>query len=344
MHRRCEKFLGLVLCFLSLWTCSCRFCASEKLQGTWRRFTVADGLIGDDIRAVATDNHGNVWFATGRGVSVLTAEGEWTHYQASDGLGADKATAIIIDRRGRVWVAAIGGGVSRFDGVTWRTFSSSNSGLPDDSIEELALDAQDNVWVLSSKSGLSVIRGDDSVTYVGNPFPQGIGTFPYFLTIDSGGYIWVATFLDTLLAAYDPVNQQWQSIERVTEHVDLPTRPANPPNIWGIAADLQPGHLWIASNRIVEVSDEGWRIHLPQYHPSAVFVDPDGYKWFGVSGPEGVGLLLLSPDSQQWWFCRGEVFGNIPYYLGMVREIMRDSQGNYWFTTFFDAVQFIPNK
>ena len=340
-----RKLLAFVLCLLSLWAYGCqKVCVPEKpekLRGSWRRFTVSDGLLDNDVEAIAGDDRGNVWFATRRGVSVLTNEGEWVYYRAADGLGADEATDIVVDRQGRIWVATIGGGISRFDGATWYTFSSTNSRLPDERIKRLAIDAQGNVWALSLRSGLSVIHNDDTVAYIGLPFPQDPSDLPFSLEIDSRGWVWVAT-LSSFLAAYDPARQRWQLVERIADHVDL--KPGFQ-HTWGIAADRRSGHLWIASGKVIEISNEEWRVYFEQFYPGGVFIDADGYKWFWGGHPRGYSLLLLSPDNRQGWFCRWEEpFGGIPYHLAWFGRVGRDAQGNYWFPTSFGAVRFTPSK
>lgn len=322
-----------VLCIMSLFVCGCQVGVPGKLSGDWRKFTTADGLPSNDVAAVAVDGNGNVWFATDQGIGVMSAQGKWVRYSSTDYLGAERATDVLVDQRGHVWISTKGGGVSRFDGTTWQTLTSANSNLPGDSIRQLASDVQGNVWVLSTQ-GLAMIH-DDTVTNVGSPVPE---ETLYSIAIGPGGRIWVAT-LSNLLVQYDPGEQRWHAVERIEDRVELPSVPSYPPTIWGIAADVQPGHLWIATNNIVEVEGETWQVHFPEYAASAVFVDGDGYKWFGVRD----GLLLVSPSGQQWWCYRGGILQGIPD-LGYISDITSDSQGNYWFATDSGAIRFTPAK
>jgi len=317
--------------------------ASEKLRGSWRKYTTVDGLISNQVRKAMVDQAGNVWFATEQGVSVLTTDGDWKHYRVADGLGADDAWDVVIDRRGRVWVATLGGGLGRFDGTAWKTFTSSNSNLPDDSARRLAVDGGDNVWV-ASLGGLSVVNGDDTVTYIGWPFAgkhilSGIA-------IDSLGHVWVVSWDEPFLVGYDPGSRQWR-VQQITDQVTLSFRHALQPDTWGIAADHEPGHLWIATNNIVEVQGDTWRVHLAgdRYKPTAAFVDSEGYKWFGVLGfGLGPGVVLISPDNRQWWYYRsGDPLCGIPQF-DTIWSITSDLQGNYWFATDSGAIQFVPAR
>lgn len=332
-----RKMAISILGLLCLFVCGCSIGAPERLRGTWQRFTQADGLGNSWVDGVAVDGKGNTWFATMQGVSVLSPRGDWTYYRAEDGLGADWARDIVADKRGRIWVATGGGGVSRFDGTGWQTFNSANSNLHDDYVARLAVDSQDNVWVLSSE-GVSVIHDDGSTSYVGAPFSQSAGGT---LTIDPNGHIWVASRDYGALSEYDPGKRRWSAVGKLTERVALPAKEVILVLVWDIAADRQEGHLWMAASSIVEVEGETWRVHLSEYSPWSIFVDPEGYRWFGL---QDGGLLLLSPDSQQWWYCRGGLnCPEISDWRGIFR-ITRDSQGNYWFMDGYGVVRFTPDK
>ena len=119
------------------------------------------------------------------------------------------------------------------------------------------------------------------------------------LALDAQGHIWLAA-LEDLVVEYDPGEQKRYGVEHVTAHVELPTSRSNPPIIWGIAADRKTNHLWIATSIIVDVAGETWRSQMPQYQPSAVLVDAEGYKAFAVVsyGNSSIGLLVLAPTAQ----------------------------------------------
>jgi ligand-binding sensor domain-containing protein len=63
--------------------------------------------------------------------------------------------AIAIDASGNKWFGTWGGGVSKFDGTTWTTYNSSNSGLAYNSVQAIAIDASGNKWFGTTFSGVS---------------------------------------------------------------------------------------------------------------------------------------------------------------------------------------------
>lgn len=334
---------ALVLCLLALFVCSCSVGMPAKLHGTWRKFTTADGLLSNQVRKIAVDDSGNTWFATEQGVAVLSPTGKWKHYRVADGLAAQDAWDVAVDQRGRVWVATLGGGLSRFDGVAWKNFTSSNSNLPDDRTRRLAVDARGNIWV-ASRGGLSVVYADDTVVYIGRPLPEEL-VFSG-MAIDPQGHVWVVSWDKPILAEYDPGSQQWH-VEQISDHVSVSLKHALQVDTWGVAVDRKPGHLWVATNNIVEVRGETWSVYLPgdQYMSTAVFVDSEGYKWFGVwafgSGP---GVLLISPDNREWWYYRsGDPLRAIPVF-DTIWSITCSPQGTYWFATDSGAIEFVPAR
>jgi ligand-binding sensor domain-containing protein len=79
----------------------------------WQTYTVADGLIGSKLLAMAEDWQGNIWFGTFDGLCRLTPGGEWLYYHPETGWTGDRqalpedppvAHAIRVDGMGDVWV------------------------------------------------------------------------------------------------------------------------------------------------------------------------------------------------------------------------------------------------
>jgi ligand-binding sensor domain-containing protein len=51
--------------------------------------------------------------------------------------------AIAIDGQGNKWIGTYGGGLAKFDGVRWKVYNTSNSGLPDNyGFRAIAIDGQ----------------------------------------------------------------------------------------------------------------------------------------------------------------------------------------------------------
>ena len=95
------------------------FLAGDETPSTdddqWQTYTVADGLMGSEVLAIAEDRQGNIWFGTFDGLCLLTPRGEWLYYHPETGWTDDlKALpaenrpigyAICVDGTGDVWLA-----------------------------------------------------------------------------------------------------------------------------------------------------------------------------------------------------------------------------------------------
>lgn len=154
----------------------------------WRTYTIADGLIGSQVLAMAEDQQGNVWFGTFDGLGRLTPQGEWLYYHPQTGWIRDLqalpeedrpvAYAICVDEvSGDVWVATsealLRWPASDLEGQPVR-YSRENA-LSDKekmgagSFISLTFDQEGRPWVGTTKGFVSVLeagvkthdRGDD---------------------------------------------------------------------------------------------------------------------------------------------------------------------------------------
>ncbi len=134
----------------------------EKGPSVWTTFdTTNSGLPSNAVSAIAFDSTGSVWIGTERGLARLKRNGpegeRWKTFDKSSGaLPSDVVKAIAVDQSGNVWVASADmgvaeafkiGGVSKFDGTTWKTFTVADSRLQDNRALDLAVDRHGNVWI-----------------------------------------------------------------------------------------------------------------------------------------------------------------------------------------------------
>ncbi len=187
------------------------------------------GLPNDWVYGLAEGKDGVVWLATEGGLARYV-EGQWTNWNHADGLGApyelvaadiefqnDPAdfsdhharqkkeqgledvkvaynpnyiVAITVDQAGIVWAGTWGGGLSRFDGESWRTFTKQD-GLPANHVFALAEDASGNVWIGTSR-GLARFDGEAFAVYGAH---DGVFADTVFsLSIATEGSTWVGGF------------------------------------------------------------------------------------------------------------------------------------------------------
>lgn len=152
----------------------------SRADGSYIKYTTADGLASDTVWAVAIDPAGSAWFGTDSGVSVLTPSSDqanhsptWRTYTTADGLAGDNVRAIAVDREGNLWFGTFDRGVSRLaaDGQSWTTYTTAD-GLMDNAIEAITVDDQGHIWMVT-RGGISEFIPPGSTTGAGKPAELG---------------------------------------------------------------------------------------------------------------------------------------------------------------------------
>ncbi len=79
----------------------------------FHHYTMRDGLVSDNIRAVCQDSSGYIWIATGEGLSVFNSK-NFQNYTSSDGLITDNITCLLPDRfiKNKIWIGTNGKGIT----------------------------------------------------------------------------------------------------------------------------------------------------------------------------------------------------------------------------------------
>jgi len=107
------------------------------------------GLSANDIRDIATDQDGSIWFATSIGVFRYQP---WAFQPIDDRMYSLPVNDLLFDRKGQLWIATAGEGVQlrtgRYQQAT--IFAPDNSGLPGAVVFDLEEDAAGRVWAITS--------------------------------------------------------------------------------------------------------------------------------------------------------------------------------------------------
>ncbi|MBN1290933.1 MAG: T9SS type A sorting domain-containing protein [Candidatus Latescibacteria bacterium] len=143
---------------------------ASKFDGlNWLSFTEEDGLINNNVTGITVDGNGRIWLAHDtvyNGVSVFNGN-QWEWYTTwNSGLVSNQVDALASDKDGNVWLGT-DKGVSRFDGVTWKTYSTKD-GLAVKNVSGLYIDNRNNLWVAyeqSKNAGITKFDGNVWKTY-----------------------------------------------------------------------------------------------------------------------------------------------------------------------------------
>jgi ligand-binding sensor domain-containing protein len=199
-------------------------------------YSTGEGLIDKWVYSMAVDRQGRFWFGTEGGVTMYDGR-TWTSWTHRDGLGAEiprppdgprpyvpsphhgqseKAIsdynpnyvlATAIDSAENKWFGTWGGGLSRFDGSRWTTFTTKD-GLAGNVVNALAFDRRGVIWI-GTDAGVSrmdpnacspVKRASDSSPTVQcrfTTFTTADGLYHdavYAVAIDGTGAKWFGTY------------------------------------------------------------------------------------------------------------------------------------------------------
>jgi|GEM_PF-2666808 len=215
---------------------------------TWTTFNMNNSpLPSNYVNRLFVDRSGALWVLPLQN-GVLKYDGTWTVYNTGNtDLSSNDVGCIAQDSNGVYWIgtgagASGGGGLSRFDGNNWTTWTPANSNLPNNLfVRDVVLDSQGVPWLriyyTNVPDQVAMFDGTEFTFYdtTNSPLPQylrclsmGPNDSPYVGTTSTGIH-----FLD-------PVSQTWERIDITNSGI-----PSN-----GIA-DLevaQNGDLWVATS------------------------------------------------------------------------------------------------
>ncbi|MBA2762421.1 MAG: hypothetical protein H0U39_10775, partial [Segetibacter sp.] len=270
----------------------------------------------------------------------------------AQGLANDIVLKIIQDKDGNFWFGTAGGGVSRFDGIRFTNFNTTN-GLVNDNVLSITEDAAGNIW-LGTRGGVSCYRGKSFTNFVktndkqinlvfgilkdknGNIwFGSGEGEVScytgkefinyatgfnhsaiYDFYEDSLGIIWMGT--DKGLRSFDGRN-----------FADYRFSKGMPGIVYKITG-VDNRHLWIGTNSDGAFLFKGKSfINYNTTHGlvnnlvKTITIDRNGNTWFGTAG----GLSKYDGKS----FTNYTTKQGLPH--NFILNISEDSQGNLWIGT-----------
>ncbi len=188
------------------------------------------GLPNDWVYGLAEGRNGDIWLATEGGMARF-AKGRWENWNHAKGMGAsydrvkkdiafkndpgkqsvhhakqkeemglqdvdvaynpNYIVALEVDAAGQVWAGTWGGGVSRFDGRRWQSYTTSE-GLPGNHVFALHLDPKGELWV-GTNNGLTRWQNGrfaKALTTADGLFANNI----FAMTSSPDGSLWVGSY------------------------------------------------------------------------------------------------------------------------------------------------------
>jgi ligand-binding sensor domain-containing protein len=170
----------------------------------WASYNKASGLPDDEVNVVAQDGAGTIWAGTSGGVAHLEG-GKWKVFKTTDGLANDKVLAIVIDSHDVKWFGTWGGGVSRLEGTSWKTYGAQPDGPRSPFVLSGRMDGQGRLW-FGTHDGVSMFDGTTWTQFA--PGEGLLGGDVYALEVDSDGQKWFGTYKGLSRLSAD--NKEWK--------------------------------------------------------------------------------------------------------------------------------------
>ena len=179
-------------------------------------------LVNEWVYGLAVDSKNHVWVGTEGGVNMFNGK-QWYVWTHKDGLGAenfqklDNSTntglgtrsrhnlsvlvngvesynpnyvfCIVVDEKDRVWAGTWGGGVSYYDGTTWKNLTTAQ-GLAGNIVYSMTIDSKGVYWFGTNKG----VSRYDGIHWQNYGTAQGLlDQHVYALAATKSGQIWAGT-------------------------------------------------------------------------------------------------------------------------------------------------------
>lgn len=207
----------------TLWAATWKGASRAEKEG-FHTYTMADGLVDKWVYTIEREPSGVLWFGTEGGINRFDGK-KWEGWTHADGLGASLKEKLksppegenydnedgehhlrsgrenrevnpnyvissAIDKKGILWFGTWGGGLSRFDGKTFKNYTTDD-GLPGNIINAIEIDKQGIMWIGTNK-GVSRFDGSRFKTY--NRMNGLFGDYVFSIAIDDDGHKWFGSF------------------------------------------------------------------------------------------------------------------------------------------------------
>ena len=286
-----------------------------------RMYNIAteDGLPGNDVYVVVTDEEGRAWIGTDGGISVCSVEGGEKNVRnitRADGLPDEIVRAIIPDSKGNFWIGTYDKGICYYD-TRKQAFSVVQEDWPFGPVSTLELFEGLELWAGTEGQGL--VRYSLSTGQLSAIEFEGLaGKKIYGLHKDCEGNIWVVGNHKPAYAA----NRQFEFIKETAD------------NIQAVLAS-RSGRLWIGGQDGLYRYDEDKRVFrlYKKENVISLFESQAGTIWVGTFGN---GLFCIDPATgRERHLTEADGLSN-----GSILDI--DGRGPYiWLATLGGVTEFI---
>jgi ligand-binding sensor domain-containing protein/serine phosphatase RsbU (regulator of sigma subunit) len=290
-------------------------------------------------------------------VGVVAQQLNIRNYTVEDGLPVSNVLGLFQDSKGYVWIASNGGGVCRYDGLDFKTYTS-NEGLSSDQVFCVYENAQKELWFGTVK-GLTRYY-NRKVIAIDETLINQLSVYTIFE--DTQHKLWLGT--NNGIVIYDGKNfKPFEKNNEISGYQIVSIDQDRLGNVWfatlnngvycydgtrlmnyGFAAglpDLMCKHVRIYNDRVyvshtkglsvLEIGNnpiefqkfESFKLNGKPFNEAteSVFFDTDGFMWIGSSS----GVIKVNYNNITWIKKSNGLCNNL------INTIIQDKEGEMWF-------------
>ncbi|MBT5057306.1 MAG: hypothetical protein HOM68_12260 [Gemmatimonadetes bacterium] len=244
---------------------------------SWMSLGADEGLPSNDVEVLFEDSDGRLWAGTSEGLAQIVDDKVVAVFDETQGLPGRRVRAIVEGPDRTLWVGLFDGGLSNYNGTSWKSISAADDGL-EALVDGLAFDTDGTLWVgtpfglntFDGESWAAVDLGEDAVAN------KGVRA----ILVDTDGNRWIS-LMEVGLARLSPDGT-------VTMFGDEEHGPLK--YVCSLSQDSY-GRIWAGTyDRGALVFEDGdWRplnsnnglAHNSVYQ---VLQDTEGFLWFATMG------------------------------------------------------------
>jgi DNA-binding NtrC family response regulator/ligand-binding sensor domain-containing protein len=292
-----------------------------RFDGTGWKIFYLEEKYKNSFECISEDNQGNLWlgsaypsFILGLGTGAVVFDGVNAFSNTTEnGLPQNRVSALFRDREGNLWIGTEGGGVCKFSGTKFTTFTTAD-GLVADEVNDSELsnsifeDSKGNIWCLFEK-GISRFDGNKWVSYTEPPLQRFYSAFE-----DSRGALWfgcdggwvhkydgkrftsfpkekTGLYFDIVSIIEDDQGNLWFSSQHHSvgkydgkRWTNLLEEGKSPGNKATVSLKDSRGNLWFGNS-----ITSNWQLWLPMMMRELGVTRYDGENWI-TYGADGIGI------------------------------------------------------
>lgn len=305
-------------------------------------FSKEDGLPQNITFGVFENNDHKIWVATYGGIGIIDEEGAIkieSYTTVNSKLPSNTIRTITRDQEGNIWIATFAGGLVKYDGKTFTSYTSEN-GLPSNNIRIVYVDNQDQLWVGVQDAGLVLFakqKGKVKSLYnVKNS--ELLNDNVRFIKKDSHGNLWIG--VDGGISKFNLKDHTFTNYSK-NEGIECNFTTGILEDKEGYWISTFDGGLYFLDKKLPEgrnIKKFTMKDGLPDNCIYGVVKDNHGWFWL----PTNKGVCRWDQKSNKFEYYT--VNQGLPSNENNPHACYKDSKGRIWFSTPKGVARFDPKN